>query len=151
MSTRNPVRSRRGSRWGRAIVLVLAAGFAACGGSSESDSSISAAALAQRIEAGTAPLILDVRSPEEYSAGHIPGSVNVPHDQLAERLAELDVSPSEEIVVHCQSGRRAGIAEGVLSDAGYTRVRDLDGHMSGWRQAGLPTEQDPPVVPSGAE
>jgi phage shock protein E len=128
------------NRLGLAVFIVLVRGAAACSQGSEAESSISAAGLAERIEAGTAPLILDVRTPEEYSAGHIPGSLNIPHDQLSGRLAELGVPASAEIVVHCQSGRRAGIAEGVLADAGYTRVRDLDGHMAGWRGAGLPTQ-----------
>jgi rhodanese-related sulfurtransferase len=128
------------NRLGLAVFLVLVLGAAACSRGSEGESSISAAGLAERIEAGTAPLILDVRTPEEYSAGHIPGSLNIPHDQLSGRLAELGVPASAEIVVHCQSGRRAGIAEGVLADTGYTRVRDLNGHMAGWRDAGLPTQ-----------
>ena len=104
------------------------------------DAPIAAAELAARIEAGSAPLILDVRTPEEFAAGHIPGAVNIPHDQLASRLAELEAEESAEIVVHCQAGGRARSAGAVLTDAGYLRVRDLDGHMAGWRRAGLPTE-----------
>lgn len=96
--------------------------------------------LAERIAAGTAPLILDVRTPEEFAAGHLPGARNVPHDALAGRLGELGIAPDDEIVVHCHSGGRAAKAEDVLRDAGYTNVRDLAGHWRGWREAGFPTE-----------
>jgi rhodanese-related sulfurtransferase len=85
-------------------------------------------------------LILDVRTPEEFAAGHVPGARNVPYDALAGRLGELAIAPGSEIVVHCQSGVRAAKAERVLADAGYTNVRDLDGHWKAWSEAGLPTE-----------
>jgi rhodanese-related sulfurtransferase len=74
--------------------------------------------LAERIAAGTAPLILDVGSPEEYAAGHLPGARNVPHDALAGRLGELGIARDAEIAVHCHSGRRAAQAEEVLRAAG---------------------------------
>ncbi len=96
--------------------------------------------LAERIQSDTAPFILDVRTPGEYAAGHIPGAVNVPHDELATRLGELPSDHSEEIVVHCQSGRRAQQAEAVLREHGYTHVRDLVGHWQAWSTAGLPVE-----------
>ena len=85
--------------------------------------------LAERIRSGAAPFILDVRTPQEYSAGHIPGAINITHSELSDRLVELMVSKSGEIVVHCQRGRRAKIAERILTDAGYANVRDLEGHM----------------------
>lgn len=116
--------------------LVLACSERADG----SDVSISPAQLAARIEAGDAPLILDVRTPAEFSAGHIPGSINIPQDELGERLDALALDPGDEIVVHCQSGRRASAAERTLREAGYTHVLDLEGHMQGWKAAGLPLE-----------
>jgi rhodanese-related sulfurtransferase len=102
---------------------------------------IAADRLAERILAGSPPLVLDVRTREEYARGHIPGAINIPHDELAGRLSELPGDPSQEIVVHCQSGRRAGMAEGVLREHGYTRLRDLTGHWQGWQAADLPSEQ----------
>jgi rhodanese-related sulfurtransferase len=96
--------------------------------------------LSERLAAGDAPLILDVRSAEEFEGGHIPGAVNIPHTELAARLDELGVSRDAEIVVHCESGRRAAAAEAVLADAGFTQVRDLDGHMKGWRASGYSAE-----------
>jgi rhodanese-related sulfurtransferase len=115
---------------------VLAAAVSGC----RAPASIEPGELAELIAAGNAPLILDVRTPEEFAAGHLPGAHNIPHDQLAGRLGELGIAPDGEIVVHCQSGRRAAAAEQVLREAGYANVRDLSGHWQGWREAGLPTE-----------
>ncbi len=69
--------------------------------------------------------LLDVRSPEEFAAGAIPGSVNIPVDELIERIDEVD----EQVVVICQAGQRAHVAARRLADSGR-RVSNLDG---GWR------------------
>jgi rhodanese-related sulfurtransferase len=121
--------------------LLLAAASLACGAEPGAGAAMAPDELAARIAAGDAPLVLDVRTPEEYAAGHVPGAVNIPHDQLAGRLGELGVPKSGEIVVHCEVGRRAEAAEAVLHEAGYTNVLDLTGHMAAWRSAGLPLQQ----------
>jgi phage shock protein E len=102
---------------------------------------ISAEELAERIKLEQAPLIIDVRSEKEYAETHIPGAVNIPHDHLSDRLSEIDAAKTDEIVVHCRSGQRAGIAEKVLIEAGYSDVRDLDGHMKAWQSGGYPIEK----------
>ncbi len=94
--------------------------------------------LAGRIDDGSAPYVLDVRTAEEYADGHIAGAVNISHTELADRLGELDFAASEEIVVYCRSGRRAANAAATLVNAGFTGVRDLEGHMQGWEAAELP-------------
>jgi rhodanese-related sulfurtransferase len=103
-------------------------------------SSIEASELAARISSNAAPIVLDVRTPDEFAAGHIPGAINVPHTELVERLPELELPVDVEIVVHCERGGRAEAAEAILRQAGYAQVRDLDGHMKTWRAAGLPLE-----------
>ncbi|MBI3784224.1 MAG: rhodanese-like domain-containing protein [Deltaproteobacteria bacterium] len=122
------------------ILLCTAVLTTSCQHAEVSTASIAAADLAQRIRSGAAPVILDVRTPAEYSAGHIPGAINIPHSELATRLAEIPASKSAEIVVHCQAGGRAAKAESTLTQAGYTNVRDLQGHMGGWVQAGFPVD-----------
>jgi len=104
------------------------------------ETSISADRLAYRIRAGSPPLVLDVRKRQGYAQGHIPGAINIPYRELPTRLAELPIAKSEEVVVHCQLGRRAGLAEKTLRESGYSNVRDLDGHFHKWQTAGLPTE-----------
>ena len=101
---------------------------------------ISAPDLLSRAAAADAPLILDVRTPEEYRDGHVPGAVNLPHDQIVDRLSELEAHRDRDVVVYCRSGRRAGVAADHLSEAGF-RVLHLDGDMNGWRADGRAEER----------
>ncbi len=85
-----------------------------------------------------APFVLDVRTPEEYVAGHVPGAVNIPHDQLAARLAE--VPKDKDVVLYCRSGRRAALAAEVLAGSGYAHLQHLEGDMMGWQAQQRPVE-----------
>jgi rhodanese-related sulfurtransferase len=79
--------------------------------------------------------ILDVRTGAEFESAHIPGSFNVPLDQLAEhvqRMAELD----HPVVLVCQSGSRAATAQAKLNSAGKLNARVLDGGIEAWRKSG---------------
>ncbi len=126
------------------VLGVLVVPAIACGPSNGASpagvKSMPAADLAGRLEAGNTPLVLDVRTPGEFADGHIPSAVNIPHDELAARLDELPSDRGAEIVVHCKSGRRAGVAEAVLVEAGYTNLSDLEGHWLGWVEADRPRE-----------
>jgi phage shock protein E len=84
-------------------------------------------------------VVLDVRTPEEFAAGHVPGAVNVPHDQVGARLGELDKFRDKDVVVYCRSGRRSGLALSVLEQAGFKRLGHLEGDMNAWSAAGRPT------------
>ncbi|MGL6224271.1 MAG: rhodanese-like domain-containing protein [Steroidobacteraceae bacterium] len=85
--------------------------------------------------------VLDVRSPEEFREGHVPGAVNVPYDQIAARIAE--VPKDKDVVLYCRSGRRAGIAADVLAANGYTRLSHLEGDMTAWIAQGRPVVEGP--------
>jgi rhodanese-related sulfurtransferase len=101
--------------------------------------------LAAQLESAQAPLILDVRSPEEFVAGHIPGAVNIPYRQVPARLDELATDQDRAIVVYCEVGIRAGIAQVALEQAGFQQIHLLEGHMQAWRQEKLPIESALPV------
>ena len=101
--------------------------------------------LAAKVAAGSAPLVLDVRSQQEFDAGHVPGAVLIPHDQLEKRLAEL--GPPREVVVYCRSGHRAGLVEPLLVAKGF-EVSELAGDWQAWQAAGLPEEK--PAAAAGA-
>lgn len=77
--------------------------------------------------------VLDVRTPDEYAAGYVPGAVNIPHDQLASRIAE--VPKDREVVIYCRSGRRSEIAGQILVGSGYSKLEHLQGDMQGWQAA----------------
>lgn len=85
-----------------------------------------------------AALILDVRTPAEFNAGHVPEALNIPYDELASRLGELSADRDTPVVVYCESGGRAGKATSVLLDAGYRDVLHLAGDMGEWRAEGRP-------------
>jgi rhodanese-related sulfurtransferase len=84
-------------------------------------------------------VLIDVRSRQEYRAGHAPGAKNIPVDRLAERLSEI---PTERAVVTiCQSGGRSARAAAMLSRHGVQDVYDLCGGMTSWQRAGLPVQR----------
>ena len=91
-----------------------------------------------RMEAHDATL-LDVRSPGEWEAGHVPGSVNIPLGDLDQRVNDI---PRGSIIVHCQSGARAAIAASVLTARGFDDVRLFPGGFAEWKAAGEPQETD---------
>jgi rhodanese-related sulfurtransferase len=101
---------------------------------------VSPDALRERLDDGDkAPYVLDVRTAEEFVAGHVPGAVNIPYDQVASRLAE--VPKDRDVVLYCRSGRRAQLAAAVLADKGYARLEHLQGDMPAWAEQGRPVEK----------
>ncbi len=90
-------------------------------------------ALGERIAwADQSLLILDVRTPEEYAAGHLPGAVNIPHEQLASRIGELAGARDRDVVVYCRTGKRSAEALGLLGKAGFERLLHLEGDYTRW-------------------
>ncbi len=120
------------------IVLVVLLGLGGLGCNLTANLPISQKELLGQIEARTAPVILDVRSAGEYNAGHIPGAINIEYRQLPQRLNELPTAKGQPIVVYCETGVRATIANATLKTAGYTPIFQLTGHMKAWRTKGFP-------------
>ncbi|GAA0813353.1 rhodanese-like domain-containing protein [Spirilliplanes yamanashiensis] len=87
---------------------------------------------------GAAPRLIDVRTPGEFAAAHIPGSYNVPLDVLREHRDELRAHLDEQVVLVCRSGQRATTAEQALAAAGLPGLRVLDGGITAWQAAGNP-------------
>jgi hydroxyacylglutathione hydrolase len=82
-------------------------------------------------------VILDVRSAEEFQAGHVPGAINIPHDRVGEHLARLKAFA--KVYIHCQAGGRAGVAAAALSNAVLSNLVCITGGgMGDWIAAGLP-------------
>jgi len=123
--------------------LLLAASLAALAGGVAwaGEKSVSARELTELRASASPPLVLDVRTPEEFAAGHVPGAVNIPHTEVAARLAEIEPESARGVVVYCERGPRAEKSARALGEAGVRDVRLLDGNMQGWREAGLPVER----------
>jgi rhodanese-related sulfurtransferase len=116
-----------------AIAAVLVAG---CSGSSSSlfgtttVQDVSSAELEALLEGPQPPVVIDVRTAAEYDAGHIPGSINIPLDELPGRLDELDKDAPVACV--CGSGYRSEDAAQLLALAGFETVMNLEDGVRGW-------------------
>jgi rhodanese-related sulfurtransferase len=84
-------------------------------------------------------LVIDVRDPGEYGAGHILGAKNVPLSRLND--AEVAKRKDRPLIVYCEGGDRSGKAIAALKKQGFTRVVNLTGGLRAWQQAGLPVEK----------
>ncbi|WLI89260.1 rhodanese-like domain-containing protein [Massilia sp. R2A-15] len=82
--------------------------------------------------------IVDVRSAEEFAAGHLRDAKNIPLADLSSRIGELEKSKSRSVVVVCQTGARADKAVRQLAAAGFSDVVALEGGVAAWQAAGLP-------------
>lgn len=103
--------------------------------------SIAPAELSARRASGTAPVVIDVRTPEEYATGHIPGALNIPFDEVAARISEVDAPHG--VALYCMVGPRARKGESALLGAGYTSVFHLEGGLAAWQAEGFPVEPKP--------
>jgi rhodanese-related sulfurtransferase len=84
-------------------------------------------------------LVVDVRDPGEYGAGHILGAKNVPLSRLGD--GELSKKKERPVIVYCDGTDRSSKAIAALKKLGYTRVVNLSGGLKAWQQAGLPVEK----------
>jgi len=85
-----------------------------------------------------APFVLDVRTADEFAAGHIDGAVNVDIKEVPANLAQLPADKAAKVVVLCQSGHRGALVMMYLRMTGYAEVRNLAGGMNAWAAAELP-------------
>jgi rhodanese-related sulfurtransferase len=81
---------------------------------------------------------VDVREPEEWASGHMPGAVHIPLGDLARRVGELPAD--EQIIAVCRSGGRSLDAVDILTAAGHEGAKSMAGGMLEWAKAGRPVE-----------
>jgi len=86
-------------------------------------------------------LVVDVRDPGEYGAGHILGAKNWPLDHIDERGGDAAKRKDKPLIVYCDTGDRTPKAAAALRKLGFTRVVNLSGGLLAWQQAGLPVEK----------
>jgi rhodanese-related sulfurtransferase len=128
-----------------AFMIFLLAG--ACAGISESDQALStnrileakdAYALIEKNKGNAGFAVLDVRTPDEFSEGHIAGAINVDYnsDQFRAGLAKLD--KSKTYVVYCRTGRRSADAARIMKEMGFTDLWRFKGDIIKWKSEKLP-------------
>ena len=110
-----------------AMFMVLMLTVAGC--SSDEPTESSAPSTSQ--QAPPSPqFVIDVRSAAEFDTGHIEGAVNIPHNEIGTRIAEVTEDKDQAIVLYCGSGGRAGTALRALQELGYTQVENAGGYRS---------------------
>jgi rhodanese-related sulfurtransferase len=95
------------------------------------------------VENPGAALIVDVREPYEYAAGHVPGAINIPRGILESKIWSHVGSPGEPdmdrpLVLQCQSGKRASLAAQSLEALGFTRTTAVVMNLDDWQKTGNP-------------
>lgn len=96
---------------------------------------LTAPMVAEELAGENPPLLLDVRNPREWEAKHIDGSVNVPLNQLQERIAEIP--RTRRIAVHCAGGYRSSIAASILHQNGITNLIEMAGGLAAWEASSI--------------
>lgn len=138
MSRPNAIASRRSIV---IVTLIAALVLSACGGDTTTFS-LTPPAEAQELLAAPPPglALLDVRTPEEFDAGHLAGATNVDF-YAAEFTAQLDALDKEQpYFVYCRSGNRSAQTIEIMRDLGFSEVYELEGGILSWLGAGLPVE-----------
>lgn len=97
------------------------------------------AQLQDKLATSRAPLIVDVRKPPEYAIAHIPGAVNIPLSELAERLEEIKSDTG--VLIYCLNGTRTRKAEQVLIDNEINEFYHLEGAFEKWLRDDYPIEK----------
>ena len=103
---------------------------------------LSPALAAERLASSSAPIAIDVRTPNEHQQRSIPGSLSIPLNHLAERI--VDIPKARPLVVYCEGGYRSSIASSLLQLHSFP-VSEIAGGIAAWESAHLPTEHPIPT------
>ncbi|MFC1786570.1 rhodanese-like domain-containing protein [Halobacteriota archaeon] len=104
---------------------------------------ISASEAKQIIDSNPDIVILDVRTVEEFNEGHIKGAINMPVQELPDRLGELD--KNDDIIVYCLTGVRGSRASQILANNGFNKVYNMGGGIGSWIGEGFPVVTSTPA------
>ena len=88
------------------------------------------------IDSGKNFVLLDVRTSEEFNAGHLPKGTNIPRGTLEFLIGKFYLNKDTEIVLYCRTDARATLSTNTLKDRGYTNVKNLKGGFKAWGEAG---------------
>lgn len=125
------------------ITAFFLTGLVAIPGHAGSASLVGPAKAKQMIDKGEIDLILDVRTPGEFTGryGHIKNAKLIPVQELERRIGELDGYKDKTILVYCHSGARSGRAAGLMRSRGFGNIVDLAGGITAWTRKGYATNR----------
>jgi len=124
-------------RYWRQTIQVL--GYVA-GKENEDWSEVSVDELHDRLESNPSALLIDLRSKEEYTSGHLPGAIHIPMLELESRLDEIHGFKDKEIITMCPGGGLSLVAADILQNAGFGDVKSLKGGTDEWTRKGYSLE-----------
>lgn len=140
------------ARLAAATAALLTVGLAGCGSDdASSDTTVASAAAPSPVSPITAATpdefvavigepgitLIDVRTPEEFAAGHIDGAINIDFQapDFADQVGALDMTAP--YAIYCHSGNRSGQAEAIMAGLGFTDMTDLTGGITAWTETGM--------------
>lgn len=126
----------------RTLCLLLAA-FALCGGRRVPVIHTVNVSDAEKLIRDVGAYLLDVRNPDEFQQGYIPGATLIPLKELSHRLRELPQDKTMPILVYCRTGARSGMAAQLLYQSGRKDVYNLSGGIQSWIKAQKPVQVPP--------
>ncbi len=124
-------------------IFLLALFVLLMGGCTQSDATALAELSPQQAEnivKSQNAVIIDVRTQEEWDAGHIPNAIHIPLSEVKDRLEEFKAYDGRTMVMQCHSGKRSSAAAHILLDAGFKNVSNLKGGIMAWKAEKLPIE-----------
>ena len=118
------------------LLFIFSMGIYGCSSADSTFGSINVDQLKKEMKENPNMILLDVRTPEELVGplGHIEGVINIPVQNIEERVTELDKYKDKEITIICRSGYRSGIASEILFKKGF-KVTNVEGGMIAYRQS----------------
>lgn len=72
-------------------------------------------------------VVIDVRTPEEYAEGHLPGALNMSYESIAQKIAKTKIKKDDRVILYCRSGRRSGLALETLKGLGFSKAENAGG------------------------
>lgn len=72
-------------------------------------------------------VVIDVRTPQEFAAGHVNGAINIEYGAIGQQISKAGVTADDKVILYCQSGRRSGIALNTLKAMGFSKAENAGG------------------------
>jgi rhodanese-related sulfurtransferase len=118
------------------VIALILSNFVACAQTVPPENNITVKELKTQIKENPNLIILDVRSPDELKGplGKIDGVINIPVQDLGNRIGELDKYKNKEIAVICRTGHRSSIGTKILLKNGFKKVENVEGGMTAYRE-----------------
>jgi rhodanese-related sulfurtransferase len=99
---------------------------------------VSAAQVKADLDAGKKFILLDVRSKEEFDAGHLPNAINISRGLLEFQIGQAIPDKNSNIILYCRTGARSALTTLVLNEMGYKNAKNMAGAFKAWGTAGFP-------------